>query len=264
MKRTATNSMDYFRRNIKALGICFLLTAGIITVTNAQTVTPATGNNTGIKESISSDRNPGTNPIRNNNNTVSNAICPTVGTVSMVDMGFDKALVSWSNTMDYETIQFRVTDMSSHGSSIIPIHGTPNPGRYFIQGLNALTTYEIEVSAICATGLQSTWTSPLSVTTLQPRIGIGNNESQQRNVNRLHVSPNPASTTTVISFLVAGRGQQNITITSASGHEVLKTSIFPNVDKIELPVDVSTYPTGVYVVKVSNVAGVSVERLIVQ
>ena len=261
MKLTATNRVD-FGRNVKAMGICLLFAAGIINYSNAQTSYSATGKF--IKEQSSNDRNTGTNPVRNNTPAIS--ICPPINVLNMVDMGFDKALVSWDITQDFETIQFRVTDMSSHGSTIIPVHGTPNPGRYFIQGLTALTSYEIEVSTVCNNGLTSPWSAPLTVTTLQPRFSIGNNETetQQRNVNRLHVSPNPANTSTVISFLVAGRGQQNITITSAAGREMLKTSIFPTVDKIDLPVDVSIYPPGVYIVKVSNVAGTSVERLIVQ
>jgi hypothetical protein len=262
MKQTATNSMDHFRRNIKALGLCLMLAAGSITASNAQSIIRPFHNGYVKEESISNERNPSTSPIRNN--PPASLICPAISSITMVDMGFDKALVEWDNTLNFETIMFRVTDMSSHGTNIITIDGSPNPGRYFIQGLNPLTSYEIEISTVCVDGTQSSWSTPITVTTLQPRFSIGNNDSQQRNVNRLHVTPNPASTTTIISFLVAGRGQQNITITSTSGHEVFKTSVFPSVDKIEMHVDVSNYPTGVYIVKVSNSAGVSVERLIVQ
>ena len=246
MKQTATNSMGSFSKRVKALGLCIMLTAGSISMLNAQT----------------SYRNPSTTPIRNNSG--STFICPSINNLSMVDMGFDKALVEWDNTLNFETILFRVTEMGSHGTSIIPIHGTPNPGRYFIMGLTALTTYEIEISTVCANGIQSPWTAPITVTTLQPRLGIGNNESQPQTTGKLHVSPNPASSNAIVSLPASGSGQQNITITSASGNEMLKTVVFASADKRTLNVDVSNYPTGVYFVKVSNNTGVSVERLIVQ
>ncbi len=256
MKQKATNSMDHFKRNVTTLGLCLMFVAGSISISTAQRVSNSTSydNAPGFNE-----RNPSTNPIRNITVT---PFCPAINSIQMVDMGFDKVLVDWTNMANFDSILFRVTNLSDHSITTISIDGNPNPGRYFIQGLTAVTTYEIEVSTICNTGIQSSWSSPITVTTLQPRLAFGN-DSQQRNTNRLTINPNPASTSTIIAFLVTGHGQQNVSITSTTGQEMMKTSVFPNVDKIEMVVDVSNYPAGIYVVKVSNSSGISVERLIV-
>jgi glucose/arabinose dehydrogenase len=78
------------------------------------------------------------------------------------------------------------------------------------------------------------------------------------------ISPNPATTIANISFMVSSISTQQVVITNTTGQEVFKQNILPDSDKVQLPVDVSQLPNGVYTVKVSNNTGISVERLIVQ
>ncbi len=259
MKQKATNSMENLKSNLRILGLCLVLAASGTSMTIAQHVMrPNIVYDLEQVQNISNERNPSTGPIRN---ITINQICPAITSIYMVDMGFDKALVEWDNMLNFDTILFRVTPQGSPNSRIITIDGTPNPGRYFIMGLLSQTTYDIEVSSVCSNGMSTPWSTPITVNTLSPRFSSNN---LQRNANRMHITPNPASVTARISFMVSAITPQQVTITSATGQEMFKSSILPNADKVEIDVNVANYPNGVYIVKVSNNTGISVERLIVQ
>src|SRR5688572_10602813 len=153
MKQKSTNIMDsLFMKSFTAKVACLLFVLALtgINFTQAQRVTNSS--QTDQEQSFVNERNPGTvTPIRNNNG-VNIAICPTITAINMQDMGCDKALVTWTNTMNFDSILFRVTQFGTSNVRIVTIPGTPNPGRYFIQGLLPLTTYDIEASTICVGG----------------------------------------------------------------------------------------------------------------
>jgi hypothetical protein len=178
----------------------------------------------------------------------------------MVDMGFDKALLTWTNTSgQFDSIVFRTTNLTSGLVRISYIPGNPNPGRYFMQGLLPHTMYEIEASTICA-GVQSGWSNLITVTTLAPRAAAG-----QVNIGtRVYITPNPATTTTLISFKSQINTTQDVMITNSTGQIVYRKTMVATSEKVQLPVDVTTFPNGLYIVKLTSSLGVTTERMIVQ
>lgn len=186
-------------------------------------------------------------------------ICPVLNSFSMLDMGFDKAILTWDNSANFDSILFRFGPTGSSTRRIVGIPGNPNPDRYFLMGLLSQTSYDIEISTICSSGGQSAWSTPITVLTLAepaPRL------TNSANTNLLTVNPNPVATITTISFMVASRGVQHVSIISSTGRIMYSLQVVPQTDKVMLNVDLSAYPSGIYVVRVSNLSGISNERLI--
>jgi len=188
-------------------------------------------------------------------------ICPTITTLEMVDKSYDKVMLGWNNMVMFDSIMFRYALSGTTNYRTITIPGFPNPGFYILQGLTPQTTYDFEIATLCHTGATSNWSTPLTLTTFAepaPRF------SAQRTSNSLRVHPNPATTTTTVSFSAPINSNNVIIISSASGREVYKTNEYCTSGKLQIPIDVSNINPGVYFLHVYTGTNVSVERLIVQ
>lgn len=187
-------------------------------------------------------------------------VCPVITGLTMLDMGFDKAILTWDNTATFDSILFRFAPTGSPVSRVVGIRGNPNPERYFLMGLLSQTSYDIEVSTVCSLTGRSAWSTPITVLTLaEPTPRLSNSAS---NINPITINPNPASTLTNISFKTTYGSLQQISILSSTGTLVYSKTLIPNTDKVQLSVDVTTFPPGVYMVRLQNATGISVERLV--
>ncbi len=208
---------------------------------------------TGINE-----RNPG-NGIKQSS-IIAAQICPVLTGLSMLDMGFDKAILTWNNTAVFDSILFRFGPTGSPVTREVGIRGNPNPDRYFLMGLLSQTSYDIEVSTVCPITGRSAWSAPITVLTLAeptPRLTTPTNNNTVITIN-----PNPASTLTNISFKATNGTLQQVSILSSTGMLVYSKTLIPNTDKVQLTVDVTTFNPGIYMVRVQNGSGITVERLV--
>lgn len=258
MKQTSTNRMEVYstgqaiRKN--AFKLFIILAMSGTSLTYAQRVA-----NTDINPVViqpSGEKNPGSGTVKGN--VIVAPIAPTISSLQMLDMGHDKAILTWDNMSNFDSIIFRYAPSGASTTRIVAISGNPNPERYYLLGLQSQTTYDIEVSTVASNGVRSSWSSPLTVTTLTeptPRLSQGN-------TNRLIVNPNPATTLTNISFVTTNSMPQQVSIVSSAGRVMYSRQIIPNDDKVQMTIDVTAYPPGIYMVRVNNNSNVSVERLI--
>ena len=185
--------------------------------------------------------------------------CPMINNVNVIDKSHDLVILGWDNTANFTSITVRYALTGSTNYRSITFPGTPNPGRFTVTGLNSTTTYDFEISTVCpTTGQVSNWTRPITVTTFDvptPRL------SQIRNNTRILLTPNPATTTTVVSYQVPAGTVSQLVVLNLAGREVFKTQIISTEDKTQYTLDVSGYAPGLYFVKLSNRNGISSERL---
>ncbi len=258
MKKTTTNSMEdnstatAIRKN--AFKLFMVLAMSGTSLTYAQKATQ-----TEIKPVIiqpSGEKNPVSGTVKGN--VIVAPIAPTISSLQMLDMGHDKAILTWDNMSNFDSILFRYAPSGATLTRIVAISGNPNPERFYLLGLQSQTTYDIEVSTISTNGVRSSWSTPLTVTTLTeptPRLSQGN-------ANRIIVNPNPATTLTNVSFVTTSNMPQQVSIVSAAGRVMYSKQIIPNDDKVQMTIDVSAYPSGIYMVRVKNNNNISVERLV--
>ena len=188
--------------------------------------------------------------------------CPSIGTIYMIDKGHNKVCLGWDNDQNFENIMFRYTETGTTNYRTITISGDPNPGSFFIQGLVELTSYDFQVSTKCFTGFTSNWTTPLTISTFaEPVPRLSNNNLSKNNVS---IGPNPASNNTTIAFPVLNDKPHNVTIVSTCGREHYRTQVSSADGQIQLPIDVSTFPPGVYFVQVQTGVNYIAKRLIIQ
>ncbi len=199
------------------------------------------------------------NPIRN---VVGAPICPSINSFGMVDMGFDKILLDWSNSSSFDSIYFRLTPSGSGSSRVVGILGNPNPGRYFIQGLLSQTTYDIEMSTKC-NGTISSWSSPITLTTLpEPGPRFANNGGH--NNLQMNITPNPANDQIKIIFGAISAGiNYQLRIVDQSGRVVYSTNIISILGTNVLPLNTSSLAPGIYFVGIRSDVMSSVDKLII-
>lgn len=247
MKKTITKGMKnikgFLLNNSKALKLFTLLAVSGSSIATAQ-VASRNGQNSAIANA----------PI--------SIACNPITAIDMVDLGYDKIITEWNNSMNYDSIFLRVTISGSVNSRIISLAGSPNPGGFIIQGLSSQTTYDVEISAKCGTNI-TPWSTPLTVTTLiepGPRFSV----SAQTNYHNLNLTPNPADQLTKISF-TAQKSQLSFTIEIAdqSGRMIYSQSVISRSGYNEIPVDITTLAPGLYFVTLTNEKYTSVKKLVV-
>jgi hypothetical protein len=198
-------------------------------------------------------------PVRNITNPVS--FCPSIGTVAMLDMGYDKAIISWSRTYTYDSILVRYAPTGTTNYKINSFVGSPNSGRYFLTGLAGQTSYDIWVSTYCNSAY-STWSAPVTVTTLPeppPRI-----MADKGPASTFTMSPNPATDETVISFNAKANTNAEIRIYDITGKEIYNTTTITVEGKNNIKFDLSNFYKGIYLVKAAGDNLQSVQRLVIQ
>lgn len=268
MRTTATKEIksiyNFFNSGKNAIKLFAILAVSTTSIANAQSLR----SNSQDAMEVSNDQfSPMEKNIGGQNipvrNVVGTPICPAINSISMVDMGSDKALVKWNNPINFDSIFFRFAPSGSNLYRIVAIPGSPNPGRYFIQGLLSQTTYDIEVSTKCG-ATNSTWSAPLTVTTFPepgPRFGAATNPS---NVFQLSVTPNPANDLIKINFISNNAHlNYNVRISDQSGRLLFNVNMASNLGTNVLPLNISSYAPGIYFVSVTSAKSTSVQKLIV-
>lgn len=268
MRTTATKETkkicNFFRSGKNAIKLFAILAVSTTSIANAQEIIN-NGNDEAspVKEQFSPVEKiiGGQNiPVRN---VIGAPICPSINSLNMVDLGYNKVLVKWTNPINFDSIFFRFAPSGSNLYRIVAIPGSPNPGRYFIQGLLSQTTYDIEVSTKCG-ATNSTWSSPLTVTTFVepgPRFAGATNPS---NVFQLSVTPNPANDLIKINFISTNTHlNYNIRIADQSGRLLFNVNIASNLGSNDIPLNISSYAPGIYFVSVTSAKSTSVQKLIV-
>ncbi len=259
MKQTFTKGFSTPRKNFASmtLRIFMILALSGTTLSYAQQ-SLQNDSKVSISQTGINERNPG-NGIKQSS-IIATQICPVMTGLRMLDMGFDKAILTWDNTASFDSILFRFAPTGSGVTREVGIRGNPNPDRYFLIGLLSQTSYDIEVSTVCQFTGRSAWSAPITVLTLaEPTPRLVNSAS---NNNIITINPNPASTFTNISFQVSNGTMQQVSILTSTGNLVYSKTFISNTDKVQLAVDVTTFNPGIYMVRVQNASGISVERLV--
>jgi len=269
MKTKSTNrkekACNFIRKQTRLIGALMVTAVMITSTVSAQRAN--VGHNISV---ISADQNDAaqknpvpTQPVKNIVTIVPSVpVCPTISGFDMIDKSYDKVILGWNTTANFDSITIRYALSGTSNYRSVTMGGNPNTGFYILQGLASQTTYDFEISSLCYTGATSNWSAPLTITTFaEPAPRLAGN---QRNTNMLKLIPNPATHSTTLSFVAPVNSSHLIIITSTAGREVLKTTEICTVGKIQIPIDVSNITPGLYFVRVYSGTSMSVERLIVQ
>jgi Secretion system C-terminal sorting domain len=265
MKRNSTNSNASFRNMLsagaKSIKLMMVLALAGTGIANAQ-FGAVPGEHDPMVKGLNDPilRNPGGNnmPIRNITIT---PICPGIQNLNVPDMSFDAVVMEWSNAFNYDSLVFRFALSGTNNYREIRIPGNPNPGRYFLQGLVAQTSYDFSIASVCGPGNQSAWSNSVTVTTLhEPAPRIQNN---QRNYNQIRLNPNPANGSTAMSFYSPIDGVYQVLIVSSTGKEVFKRQFNCSMGQNIQQIDLSNFAPGLYFVRLGNGSETSIEKLMV-
>ena len=124
---------------------------------------------------------------------------------------------------------------------------------YVLSGLTPATNYSVKVRAICGDNNSSVWSAPLNFTT----TAGGNQEGIDRAGDvSFSLYPNPASS----SVTVATSASATVCLLDISGR-----TVYCDAEQAELhTIDVSSMAKGVYYVRVTDVNGTAVRKLVVK
>ena len=124
---------------------------------------------------------------------------------------------------------------------------------YVLSGLTPATNYSVKVRAICGDNNSSVWSAPLNFTT----TAGGNQEGIDRAGDvSFSLYPNPASS----SVTVATSASATVCLLDISGR-----TVYCDAEQAELhTIDVSSMTKGVYYVRVTDVNGTAVRKLVVK
>jgi len=264
MKRNSTNSNASFRNMLsagaKSIKLMMVLALAGTGIANAQ-FGPVPVSPISIDKGMDAEaRNLGGNSMPIRNITIT-PICPGVQNLNIPDMSYDAVVMEWSNAFNYDSLVFRFGLSGSNNFREVRIPGNPNPGRYFLQGLIAQTTYDFSIASVCGTGNQSGWSNTVTITTLhEPAPRFQNN---QRNYNQIRFNPNPASGSTAMSFYSPIDGVYQVLIVSSTGKEVFKKQFNCSMGQNIQQIDLSNFAPGLYFVRMGNGSETSIEKLMV-
>ncbi|HEX5002504.1 MAG TPA: fibronectin type III domain-containing protein [Bacteroidia bacterium] len=176
-------------------------------------------------------------------------VCPSVGPVTIIDVGHDKALLAWNGAIDVDTVRIRFAVHGTTDYHIRKISGTPNPGAKWITGLEPETMYDVWVSSLCSSGSISLWGTPVTFTTLAapvPRL------TPEAGILHLNGFPNPAQYQIGYVFESDKASDYTIKICDIMGRqlisEVRSTDGGLHADKITL----AGIPNGLYMMVVEQ------------
>lgn len=139
------------------------------------------------------------------------ATCEPVENVAVSGITFNSAVVTWNGTADEYEINWGLEGFpQGSGSSI-----TTTENRYEISNLEELTSYDVYVRTICASGIVSVWSTKINFSTLEQNEGIDGVEGSFN----LSIYPNPTTGNANIS-LSGIEGNVTITVVDINGREV--------------------------------------------
>lgn len=209
------------------------------------------GDETNVSEISMKNPGPITTPVKS---TIITPIVvnPTLTGLHMVDKSFDHIVVGWNQSVNYDSIYFRVTEIGTSNYRDYVIAGNPNPGQHFLTGLTELTTYDVIVSTLYQ-NVYSSWSAPLRITTFAaPNPRLLQSGSNNRGSINMVVSPNPATTHTMVSFSSIPHKTYEVSIVNMIGTSLYKVNVYSNDYKTQVKLDVSDLNNGLYYIVVDN------------
>ena len=173
--------------------------------------------------------------------------CPQVTGVGSSNVTFNAATISWNSTdaASYELEYGNTGFQQGSGHT-----ATSNTASFNLTGLEEMTTYDVFVRSVCATGVTSEWSAKYTFTTPE------NNGIDDVAGSNVTLFPNPASTMVTIRGI---EGESTVTVVDLNGREVYKTSANDN-----LTIDLTGYAKGAYFVRITGERTTAIRKLIVK
>ena len=169
---------------------------------------------------------------------------PTAPLLSSTGKTSSSASLSWLGATD----NVAVTGYDVYNGTI-KVNTTAITGTtYTVSDLTASTTYNFTVKALDSAGNTSVASNIVSVTTLEiTGINSANDESS------VSVFPNPSNGITSLKIENEEQGLHTIGIYNITGKKMYTTSAFKNGDLLEVVVNLSDLPSGMYYIETTNV-----------
>ncbi|MBL0339543.1 MAG: T9SS type A sorting domain-containing protein [Bacteroidetes bacterium] len=173
--------------------------------------------------------------------------CPSIGNVTVSELGFNKARLSWNASIVVDTIMVRYALSGTTDYKIVKIAG--NPGNYFVLGLLAQTTYDAWVATKCSSGSTSMWGTGVTFTTF--------NEPNSRNTPEaglLHLNAYPNPTKYQIGFVFDAKEEAPYTVKvcDMAGKELLAETRVSTDGKNGDEVSLAGFASGMYMLVVQQ------------
>jgi hypothetical protein len=174
--------------------------------------------------------------------------CGVPSTINVTNVRGDSADISWTSVSPGANYQYSVDTLSS-----APASGTGvSTNSVRVKGLLPAKTYYVYVRTDCGGGSYSFWSSAASFFTQFPT----NVNGEKLNKGNISIYPNPA--TNVITVSVQGNlSNAAITLYNMNGAALATQTINNN----SVSIDISTYPTGLYILKYTDAVGSKVLKL---
>ena len=186
--------------------------------------------------------------------TFNTAACEVPSNVVASNITQTSATISWTSSAQKWEISYGMQGVNEENGTKVIVEGTPS---YTIEGLDAETTYDVYVRAICEDGVYSTWAPKAQFTT--NRIGI--NTAANDNVS-VSIYPNPANTEATIS--VEGiNGKVEFVVADMNGRMIVTETINCEGQLVKT-IDVSNLAKGAYFVHIYNDNFNTTRKLIVK
>ena len=186
--------------------------------------------------------------------TFNTAACEVPSNVVASNITQTSATISWTSSAQKWEISYGMQGVNEENGTKVIVEGTPS---YTIEGLDAETTYDVYVRAICEDGVYSTWAPKAQFTT--NRIGI--NTAANDNVS-VSIYPNPANTEATIS--VEGiNGKVEFVVADMNGRMIVTETINCEGQLVKT-IDVSNLAKGAYFVHIYNNNFNTTRKLIVK
>lgn len=175
--------------------------------------------------------------------------CPSVGPVSVIDLGFDKVNLGWNAAVSVDTLMIRIALSGTTDYKTLKIPGTPNPGSYWVTGLLAETTYDAWVSTKCSSGSTSMWGTPVTFTTLSEPVV---RSAESPNMLNLNAYPNPTRLNINYAFTSKDEGEYTVKVCDMTGRELLSEVRIANEGLHGDQVSLGGLPSGLYMLIVQK------------
>lgn len=186
--------------------------------------------------------------------TSEHGYCASPSSLEVIYLDGNAAVLSWSGGASASEWDFSVCKDNCEPDSGTVIHCTSNS--ISLTGLDTAAWYTAYVRTVCSEYSKGQWSD--SVRFYVPSNGSEGIEPAMTAADRYtYIVPNPASTVVTVSssFRIS-----TVDIFSLAGK--LMASL--RVDGITVPVDVSSFPAGTYIVRVSTNHGMATKKLIVE
>ncbi|HMT28072.1 MAG TPA: hypothetical protein PKD91_02210 [Bacteroidia bacterium] len=173
--------------------------------------------------------------------------CPGVGNVTVTELGFDKARLTWNSSVGVDTVMIRYAVSGTTNYKVIKIAG--NPGNYFILGLTAQTTYDAWVATKCSSGSTSMWGTGVTFTTFNEP-----NPRYTEEAGPLHLNAFPNPTKYQIGYVFDSKdvAPYTVKVCDMAGRELLTEVRTSDEGLHGDEVSLAGFPSGLYMLVVQK------------